>query len=208
MSTETTLLATAAALGAVHTLAPDHWLPFALFGKARGDSPAIAAGTAFKAGILHLASTALFATVALQFGAALLAPLGLRLESLSISLLFALGLFYAGYALALRSQGSLTGSDQQRLAHLGKRGLYTLFALDPCVPLLPILVLAAPFGAQQSLAVFAAYALATLTTMTALTFTAARGLQTLRAPVSFGRWLDVSAGAAVATTAAAMALFG
>lgn len=208
MSTETTLLATAAALGAVHTLAPDHWLPFALFGKARGESPAATAGTAFKAGILHLLSTALFATVAVQLGTALLAPWGLRLESLSVGVLFALGLSYAGYALALRLQGSLTGSDEQRLTHLGRRGLYTLFALDPCVPLLPILVLAAPFGAQRSLAVFAAYALATLSTMTALTFVAARGLQPLRAPVSFGRWLDVSAGAAVATTAAAMVFFG
>lgn len=208
MSPTATLLVTAAALGAVHTLAPDHWLPFAVLGKARSLPAAKTARMAFEAGILHLLATAIFSVAALFLGATLLENLGLRLESLSLTLLFASGLFYAGYSVARRLGGSLTGSDEKRLTHLGKRGLYTLFALDPCVPLMPILILAAPFGATTALAVFTAYSLTTLATMTTLTWSTAQGLHQLRVPASMSRWLDATAGAAVASTAILMAVFG
>jgi hypothetical protein len=207
MSTTLILLATAAALGAVHTLAPDHWLPFAALGKARRLGAGGSAKMAFEAGLLHLLATAIFGLLALRFGAALLEPLGLRLESMSVGLLFAAGLLYAGYALARHLGGRLTNADDEQLTKLGKRGLYTLFALDPCVPLLPLLVLAVPLGAESAFGVFTAYALATLATMTALTFTAARGLNHLKVPARFERYFDATAGISVAPTAILMAAF-
>ncbi len=208
MSTTLTLLATAAALGAVHTLAPDHWLPFAALGKARRLGAKKTAKMAFEAGLLHLLATAIVGVLALRFGMALLEPLGLRLESLSVGLLFAAGLLYAGYAVARRLGGKLTNADDEQLEKLGKRGLYSLFALDPCVPLLPLLVLALPLGAEIAFAVFTVYALATLTAMTTLTFAAAKGLGRLQMPARLERWLDAGAGISVATTAVLMAAFG
>ena len=60
---ELLLVAAVATVGVLHTIVPDHWVPIALIARQRGWSKSETALAALKAGIGHVLSTLLIATV-------------------------------------------------------------------------------------------------------------------------------------------------
>lgn len=199
-----TLALAALTLGAVHTLAPDHWLPFAALSRARRWSRGRTLRLIVAAGALHVAVTALLAGLGLWLGIETVAAWGESLAATAVVVLAGLGLLYAAWALHRRLGGKLEqAAEEGGLERLGTAGLLLVFALDPCMAAIPLTVAAAPLGVVPAVTLLTLYAAATVTTMAALAIPAAYGLGRLR--LRFG---DVAAGVSIAAVAVVVLLLG
>jgi putative Mn2+ efflux pump MntP len=96
------LLSTAAATAVLHTLIPDHWLPFVLVGRSRGWSASTVAFASGLAAVIHAALSILLAAVAAWIGLAAMEVVGETLERVAGVLLV---LFGTGYALWAWTKG-------------------------------------------------------------------------------------------------------
>ena len=92
------LLLTAATTAAIHTLIPDHWLPFVLVGRARGWSAQTTAMVSGFSAVVHTLLSIGLGLCALRLGVTAASVLGERLERGSGLLLIAFGAVYALWA--------------------------------------------------------------------------------------------------------------
>ena len=201
------LLIAALSVGALHALAPDHWLPFAAVARARGWSSGRTARVTFACGLGHLGASLLLALGGLWLSTETLTAFGSRLTSLAGLLLICGGLTYGAWSWHRTMAHRLDAEVQRDASRLTAGGLFVLFCLDPCVALIPLLFAAASLGAAQAVAVGLAYAAATLGTMLTLSLAARRGLEGWRAAF-VDRWGDVLAGGTVAAAGMMVALLG
>jgi len=207
------LLVSGVTLGAVHTLAPDHWVPFAAVARAREWSPARTLRVTMLCGFGHVTSSVLLGLVGLAAGLELLLTFGRRMESISGILLIAFGLAYAAWALRGKAGKHLHGHAHVHYDHVHDPSratawtLFLLFSADPCVAVIPILFAAAPLGAARTTAVVLAYEAATIATMGLLVSIAHRGARRLRFS-----WLehhgDLAAGAVIVLVGAVVTSLG
>src|SRR5678816_1792843 len=84
-----------ATVGALHALAPDHWLPIAAVSRARGWSVARTARVALLCGFGHVTASALLGVIALVSGTAVVEALGARTGAVAGLLLIGFGAAYA-----------------------------------------------------------------------------------------------------------------
>jgi len=198
------IAATAATVGSLHTVAPDHWVPFAALARAQRWSAGRTARITALCGFGHVTTSVILGVVAILFGLELVATFGHRLESWGGFLLIAFGLAYGLWGVRRAAGARLHGHVHAHYdhvhdaAHLTPWTLFLLFCADPCVAVIPLVVAAAPFGAVAVAAVALVYEVATIATMTGLVLAAWRGAVSLRF-----RWLDhygdAAAGALIAT---------
>jgi len=207
------LVGAAIGIGAVHTCAPDHWLPFAALGRAEGWSGRRTAAITAACGLGHVTVSVLLGLIALVFGREILEAFGQRMESVSGLLLIGFGVAYAAWglrsALADRMhQHAHAHAHPHVHVHLfagaghmphaclrspanALRGrltawtLFLLFSADPCVAVIPLMFAAAPLGWRSTLAVVGAYETATIATMVLLAVPARAAAATIR-----GAWAD------------------
>ena len=213
-----TLAFAAATVGALHTMAPDHWMPFAALARARGWSPARAARTTILCGAGHVTVSAALGIAAVFLGHAGMQAVGGRLEGLATWFLMGFGTLYMLWGLRRsfsRDPLAVMHAHDHRHAHghhdhdhgLTEWSLFVLFSSDPCVALIPMIVAAAAEGWTTVLAVVAAYELATIATMVTLSSAAFAGARALHAPW-IERYGHVAAGALIAVVGAAMMILG
>lgn len=185
------LALTAAAVGSLHSLAPDHWVPFAALARARGWSAGRTARVTLLCGFGHVTASVALGLLGLLLGREVFEALGGRLESLAGVLLIAFGLLYALWGLRHAAGQKLHGHVHVHYDHIHDPSrvtvltLFLLFSADPCVAVIPIMVAAASLGAARIAALVVLYELATLGAMVALVLPARAGVNVLRA-----RWLD------------------
>jgi nickel/cobalt transporter (NicO) family protein len=215
------LVLAAVTVGSLHTIAPDHWVPFAALARAQGWSAWRTAGVTALCGFGHVTVSALLGLLAFAFGLEMLEMFGRRMEAIAGVLLIAFGMAYgiAGLrrALAQRLRDVHAHGHGHVHTHLGgahahshhhshthadieKISVWTLFALfaaDPCVAVIPILFAAAPLGALDTTLVVTAYELATIGTMVALVLPARAAAAAVRAPW-LNRYSDATAGGVIA----------
>jgi nickel/cobalt exporter len=221
MSMTLTLAGVAAAIGALHTLAPDHWVPFAALGRAEGWSARRTAVITAVCGLGHVTVSVLLGTVSLIFGLELMQAVGERLENLAGLLLIGFGVAYGAWGLhrAMRAVIHRHLHDRQaghshhhHHAPIGNRPLtpwtlFLLFSADPCVAVVPLMFASAPLGWSSTLMVVLAYEVATIATMVGLVVPSRVAASALRA-----RWADqfgdAIAGAVIATVGIAVTLLG
>ncbi len=207
------IAATAATVGALHALAPDHWAPFAALARAQRWSAGRTTRVTLLCGFGHVTGSVVLGVLAIGFGLELVTSLGHRLEAWAGLLLIAFGVAYGLWGLRRAAGERLHGHVHAHYDHvhdaarLTPRALFLLFSADPCVAVIPLVVAAAPLGAAAVAAVALVYEVATLATMTALVLAAWRGARALRT-----RWLDrygdAAAGALVAALGMALAAAG
>jgi hypothetical protein len=221
------LVAAAITIGSLHTLAPDHWVPFAALARARRWTTARVVGTTAICGLGHVTVSVLLSLLALFFGVEMLQLLGRRMEAVASVLLVAFGLTYALFGLRrafgrrladVHAHGGVAHHHPHvhavrhahQDAHAGAMTTWTLFLLfcaDPCVAVVPILFAAAPLGVLRTAVVVGAYEAATVATMVALVVAAGVATFGVR-----GRWLDVygdaAAGAVIAAVGVAVIMIG
>jgi len=208
-----TLAIAAATVGALHSLAPDHWVPVAAVGRARGWSTARTSRVALLCGFGHVTVSAALGVVGLVSGTAIVEAIGARAGLVAGVLLIGFGLAYALWGARHVIARRLHGHDHRHFDHVHeptRATTWTLFAIycaDPCVAVVPIIFAAAPLSVAGTVGVVAVYEAATMATMVALVALARAGA----ARVSgrwFERWADSAAGGLIAATGVAVALLG
>jgi len=219
------LVAAAASLGAFHTIAPDHWVPFAALARAERWSASRTAALTAACGLGHVTVSVALGLLGALFGLEMFHAFGRRLESVAGFLLVAFGLVYAlwGWRRVVNARwhdhGHAHGHPHW---HLGRTDhahgdpaegrvtgwtLFLLFSADPCVAVIPLMFAAAPLGWTRTLTVVAAYEAATIGTMIALVLPARAVAGTVR-----GAWADrygaVLAGGIIAAVGVAVVSLG
>lgn len=203
------LAAAAVAVGGLHTLAPDHWVPFAALSRARAWSFRQTLSVTLLCGFGHVTVSAVLGLAGLLFGLRMVEAFGRRMESLAGLLLVAFGIAYSLWGLRRAAGRRLHGHAHSRYDHVHDSErttawtLFLLFSADPCVAVIPLLFAAAPLGALPAAGIVALYEVATLATMAGLVTTARAGIRRVRLP-----WLDlygdIAAGAVIAVAGIAV----
>jgi nickel/cobalt exporter len=208
------LAGTAAVVGALHSVAPDHWVPFMAVGRARGWSAARTAQVTLLCGFAHVTVSVVLGLLALRLGQEMLAAFGARLESVAGLLLIGFGLAYGLWGLRRALAGKLHGHAHPHFDHVHDPShatvlsLVLLFSVDPCVRLIPIILAAAPLGAAKLVGLIVIYEVATLATMVAIVLVARSGaVRALQAPW-LDRFGDALAGGLIVVTGLAVAALG
>jgi nickel/cobalt exporter len=208
------LAATAATVGALHSLAPDHWLPFTAVARARGWSPARTVRVTLLCGFGHVSVSVVLGLLALALGREVLESFGARLESVAGILLIGFGLVYALWGLRRAAGQRLHGHSHSHFDHVHDPsratvlGMFLLYSADPCVRLIPIILAAAPLGRASLVAIIVVYEVATLGAMVALVLASRAGVvRALQGPW-LDRYGDALAGAAIVATGIVVASFG
>jgi len=208
-----TLALAAVTVGSLHTLAPDHWVPFAALARARGWSAGRTARITFACGFGHVTVSALLGLLGLAFGLTMIRTFGERMEALAGILLIGFGLAYGIWGLRKAAGRKLHGHMHSHYDHVHDASratawtLFLLFSADPCVAVIPLLFAAAPLGAARTAGVVLLYEAATIGTMVALVLPARAGAAVFRA-----RWLDhwgdAAAGAVIAAVGITVTALG
>lgn len=210
----TGLLALAAVtLGSLHTLAPDHWVPFAALARAQGWSRARTARITALCGFGHVTASVLLGVLALFFGLEMLRLVGERMEAIAGALLIAFGLIYGAYGLRRAAGQRVHGHHHHHYDHVHEPrtmtpwALFLLFSADPCVAVIPILFAAAPLGALRTAVVVGAYEFATIGTMVALVLPAAAAAKRVTGHF-IEHYGDAAAGGVIAVVGIVVAVLG
>ncbi len=200
-----TLAGAAISVGALHTLAPDHWVPFAALARARSWSAAKTARLTFACGFGHVTVSALLGLLGLLFGRAIFERAGQRMEAVAGILLVGFGLAYGVWGLRRAAGRKVHGHAHAHYDHVHDASrttawsLFLLFSADPCVAVIPLLFAAAPLGTGPTVGIVLLYEAATIGTMIALVLPARAGFERLRFPW-LDHWGDAVAGGLVAAT--------
>lgn len=198
----------AASVGALHSIAPDHWVPFAALSRARGWTAWKTARITLACGLGHVTVSAALGVLALVLGLGALQLFGERLEAVAGLLLMAFGLAYAVWGLRKAMHERL----HHHAHHVDSSNatawtLFLLFSADPCVAVMPILFAAAPLGVGPAAGVVLIYELATLGAMVPLVLISRAGAARLK-----WHWLDHyadgAAGGIIAVVGLAVTLLG
>jgi nickel/cobalt exporter len=193
----------AVTLGSLHTIAPDHWVPFAALSRAQGWSRRRTVQITALCGFGHVTVSVLFGVLALFFGLEMLHVVGQRMQAIAGLLLIGFGLVYAVLGLRRAAGERFHGHHHHHYDHVHEPSkmtpwaLFLLFSADPCVAVVPILFAAAPLGALRTTFVVCAYEVATIATMIVLVLPARAAVNHLRAPW-IAKYGDAAAGAIIA----------
>lgn len=201
----------AAAIGSLHTAAPDHWVPFAALARARRWSGRRTAGVTLLCGFGHVTVSAAFGLLGLLFGVRVLHSVGERMGWIAPLLLIGFGVVYALWGLRRAIAPRIHGHRHAHYDHLhdpsraSAWSLFLLFSADPCVAVIPLMFAAAPGGVPRTVAIVLIYEAATLLTMLGFVLPARAGVRMVRAGW-LDRWGDAVAGAVIAVVG--VAVFG
>jgi len=198
------LMFAAATVGALHTLAPDHWVPFAALARASRWSARRTARTTMLCGFGHVTVSALLAILVAFAGLKVLERLGAQLERQATFLLIAFGFVYLIWGLR-RSFSKHTHRHWH--ASLTTWSLFVLFCLDPCVAVMPLVFAASIQGVATVAAVIIVYEAATIATMVALVLSAHAGIRRFEMPW-IDRFGDAVAGAVIVCIGAFVGFLG
>ena len=198
------LVAGAATVGCLHTLAPDHWMPFAALGRANRWSAGRVVRTTVLCGLGHVTVSAILSLIAAYAGLQLIERVGSRLAEQATFLLIAFGALYLVWGL----RRSFSGHPHRHWhGPITAGSLFVIFSLDICVALMPLVFTAMVSGPVAVAAVILTYELATIGTMVALVLLSHHGAERLHF-----HWLDrfgqAAAGAVIVVVGSAMVLLG
>lgn len=217
------LMLTAATVGALHSLGPDHWLPFAALARARNWTPMRTARLAMICGAGHVTVSAILGILAVMIGREAVEAFGTSLHDSAPYLLIGFGFVYLTLALwrisrrrLLHHVDHLEGVSHSHGLHhhhhdhgkgLTEWGLFVLFCCDPCIALIPMIVAAASGGWGAIGAVVLVYEIATIAAIVILVQTAHAGARRLRL-AWIDRYGDAVAGAVIILLGTVVTLLG
>ena len=216
------LMLTAATVGALHSLAPDHWVPFAALSRARHWTPLRTSRLAFICALGHVTVSAMLGILAVLIGRQAVEAFGTTLASLAPLLLIAFGFVYLVLALWRTFRGRILhhADHLEGVAHdhghghhhdhgkaLSEWGLFLLFSADPCIALIPMIAAASTLGWGAVGAVVLVYEIATIGAILVLVHSAQAGARQLRF-AWIDRYGDAAAGALIIALGAFVTLVG
>jgi ABC-type nickel/cobalt efflux system permease component RcnA len=200
------LIAAVAAVGVLHTIVPDHWLPIALMARQRGWSRTETARSALLAGTGHVLSTLAIAFLVWMAGVAAAKRVGAAIDTASSFALIGFGLWVAVSAWHERrhdhghSHGDQALETRDRSA--AKRGgssrtaLLLIVGSSPMLEGIPAFFAAGKYGIGLIAVMAAVFAASTIATYVLVCVTSAARLQSIEfSPLE--RYGEVLSGAAI-----------
>jgi len=229
------LVTTAALTALIHTLIPDHWLPFVLIGRAQGWTTATVVGVSGLSAMIHTVLSVALALLALAVGMTAAEAIGETLERAGGWLLIVFGVAYAVWAWRkgghFHPGGALLHADDAQSCngaegdgnpdHLhyhaddelirgrrwGTLGLAVIVGVNPCVLIMPVLLSSTAQGATVVALVTAAYVVPTVALMIGLSVLGVRAGWWARLPGA-ARHMEMASGLLIAALGGFFALFG
>jgi hypothetical protein len=207
------LAAATVTLATLHTLAPDHWMPIAALARSQRWSARRTARITAACGLGHVTSSVTLGLLAVAFGIEMFTQFGAHLESVAGLLLIAFGVVYGLWGLR-HAAAHLHGHHHHHYDHVHEPerrtplALFLVYAADPCVAILPLMVAAAPLGWGALTSIVVLYEVSTTAAMIALVLPARRAANSYVR----GRWMqhygDAVAGGFIAIVGVTVALLG
>ncbi len=203
------IILSAIGIGFLHSLAPDHWLPFASIAKAQGWSRRKLLGVSLLAGMAHVGSSIILGALGIFLGLGLAGLEGAESFRGNIAgfLLIGFGVAYAVWGLKHIRHNHLH-LDTAKTVTVWT--LIAIFVFGPCEPLIPLMFLAVQHGWYGVWLVTAAFSLTTVFMVVSQSMLAFLGMGLLagRSMVDMERWSHVMAGGVIALTGVAVMFLG
>lgn len=210
------LIFSSLSIGILHAMAPDHWLPFVMIGRAQQWSAWKITKVVSLAGLGHVGSSVIIAIVGLMLGAMLEHVNGWEEMRGNIAslLLIVFGAGYAAWGVKNYGRHTHEHAEHHEHPHGGNTSAvvsyWTLFALiifGPCEPLIPLLFASVPFGWLAITAVFTVFGVVTVGMMLLQVHLAMLGLSFMRSHF-FEDASHVIAGVVIVLTGIAIRVLG
>jgi len=219
------LMFTAGTVGALHSLAPDHWVPFAALSRAKHWSAARTARLAFFCGLGHVTVSAIFGVAAVLIGRKAVEGFGTTLATVAPLLLIGFGFAYMVLGLwrtfrrrLIHQAEHFDGVEHHHDHHHGHShrrrggtatewGLFLLFCADPCVALIPMIIAASAGGWGAIGAVVLVYEIATISAIVVLVHMASAGARRVQF-AWLDRYSEVIAGAMILVVGTLVTVLG
>lgn len=178
------LLASTFSIAVLHSFAPDHWMPFAVIGKAKKWSKTRLMVITLIAGIGHVGSSILVGAIGILLGIGVSSLKALESHRGEIGLWLLIG-FGTAYTIWGLRKGMEHRHEHVDIENIKSKTvtLWTLFAvfvLGPCEPLVPIMFLATEYGWAGIALTSAVFSLVTILMMMLQTFLAYLGIHLIR----------------------------
>lgn len=191
----------------LHTLAPDHWVPFAMIGQAQKWSDRKLLGITFISGIGHVLSSIILGAIGIAAGIGLsnLKETESNRAQIAGLLIIGFGIAYAVWGLKRLREGHHHSHIMDHHKATTIWALIAIFLLGPCEPLIPLMFIAVQFEWQAIVVISISFSLVTISMMVLQAYLAFRGVKLLRAKV-WAKYTHVFAGIIIAATGAAVML--
>lgn len=200
------LILSAIGVGLVHSLAPDHWLPFASLAQAQGWSRKKLLVVSFLAGLGHVGSSFVLGVLGIVLGMGLAHLEGVESFRGNVA-----GFLLIGFGVAYALWGLKHIRDHHLHFHKGEIvtfwTLMAIFVFGPCEPLIPLMFLAVQHGWSGIWLTTTAFSVTTVFMVVAQSMLAFMGLSLLPQR-SLEKWSHVMAGGVIALTGLAVMFLG
>jgi hypothetical protein len=205
------LLASTFSIAFLHSLAPDHWMPFAVIGKTNRWTKARLALITLISGMGHVGSSILLGGIGILLGFSLSnlkAVEGHRGE-IGLWLLIGFGIAYAIWGLkkARDYKHEHIDADRLKARTVTLWTLFALFVLGPCEPLIPLMFLATDHGWAGIFMTSLVFSAVTIFMMLAQSLLAFYGIQLIRHDIA-ERYSHAFAGLVIALTGVFIMVIG
>ena len=200
------LILSAIGIGFLHSLAPDHWLPFASIAKAQGWSRKKLLVVSFLAGAAHVGSSIVLGALGIFLGLGLVNLEGAESFRGNIAgfLLIGFGVAYTIWGLKHLRHNHL---HLDATKNVTVWALIAIFVFGPCEPLIPLMFLAIQHGWHGVWLTTAAFSLVTVLMVVSQSMLAFLGLALLPSG-QMEQWSHVMAGGVIALTGIAVVFLG
>jgi len=197
------LLTSTLSIAFLHSLAPDHWMPFAVIGKAKRWSKMKLIWVTFISGIGHVGSSILLGCIGILLGFSLSRIRGIESQrgEIALWLLIGFGVAYTIWGLKkarnYKHEHVDTGDITKKTVTLWT--LFAVFVLGPCEPLVPLMFLATEYGWHGILLTSLVFSIVTVSMMLVQTMLAHFGVKLIRHDIA-EKYSHAFAGLVIALT--------
>ena len=201
--TSLVLLMSTLSIAFIHSLAPDHWMPFAVIGKAKKWSIARLSAITVISGIGHVGSSILLGAlgILMGFGLSSIKTVESHRSEIGLWLLMGFGVAYTIWGLKKARDYKHEHVDTEKLKKktVTMWTLFAIFVLGPCEPLVPLMFLATQYGWAGILMTSLVFSVVTIFMMLVQSLLAFYGFQLIRHDIA-ERYSHAFAGLVIALT--------
>lgn len=205
------LLASTLSIAFIHALAPDHWMPFAVIGKAQRWSRAKLIWYTFLAGIGHVGSSIVVGAIGLLLGFSLskVSAAEAHRGEIALWLLIGFGAAYTVWGIKRAHDYKHEHVDVEKMKSktVTMWTLFAIFVLGPCEPLIPLMFLATDYGWVGIAVTSLTFSVVTIFMMLAQSLLATAGIQLIRHDIA-ERYSHAFAGFVIVLTGAFVMVLG
>ncbi|RMD94025.1 MAG: hypothetical protein D6813_03005 [Calditrichaeota bacterium] len=199
------LLLSTASIAMVHSLAPDHWVPFVSMARARNWTRSRLLWVTLLSGIGHVGSSIVIGGIGLALGFSLN-----KLQLFESQRAAIAGWLLIGFGLAYAIWGIKHVRQHKNIEEKISMGIWTLvaiFVLGPCEPLIPLMFIAIAHGWQVVALTCGVFSILTISMMVGQTWLGYRGVSLIKSS-NLECYSHVLAGLVIVATGGLVVYFG